>query len=468
MTTTVVAKLQHPQWGPCELVRVEATDWIVRVQSTGVRYRVSPERRGQFEFIHDEPPELPSNDHKPRPPRRVAVCDNAAARNARRVIESLRIGLPSLDGSTRQLAVGFTEMKDLIGSFLDDIDNDGGGAMIMKGAYGQGKTFALTMLEEIAHESGFITVRTEIDATENQLNKPHHICRDMMKHLRMPDSISVGVRQLAVKTHEMIRQHAPQNHVQRERWLMEHLECFPLAWLFSDPLFVTKDSLLGLLECDPNVPVCVARESHAFPPPPRQWPAFTAGTQGDFASYLLSGVGRLARLLGYKGLIVIMDEMEKWNLLNWNEQCRAGNLLGGLIWGATAELGQRGKHDKPRNLTHSRRCGGYPFTTTSRSFVGVAIAMTPREHEDPEHLWLDYGPILVGQLPPLTQQRLVKYCRLVMPVVAEAYGLSPPTDEELEKIASEATLAWRMHGEMTTRSGVQAAIAAFDNWRDWG
>lgn len=465
MAVSVVAKLRHPQWGPCELVRVEATDWIVRVGSTGVQYRVSSERRGQFEVIHDEI-ESPRGQ-KSYQPKRIAVRDNAAARNARRVVESLRIGLPSLDGSTRRLAVGFREMESLIGSFLRDIDSDGGGAMIMKGAYGQGKTFGLTMLEEIAHDSGFITVRTEIDATENRLNKPHHIYRDMMKHLRIPGGKASGVRELAAKTHDVIRQQAPQNHSQRQQWLMKHLECSPLAWLFSDPLFLHKDSLLGLLECDPNVPIGVARKSHAFPPDPRQWPAFTAGTQGDFASYLLSGIGRLARLLGYKGLLIIMDEMEKWNQLNWDEQCRAGNLLGGLIWGATAEEGRRGKHDNPRILKHSGRCNGYPFTTTNRNYVGVAIAMTPREHENPERLWSQYGPILIGEVPPLTERRLIRYCQLVMPVVAEAYGLSPPTDVELEEIASEASRAWRMHGDMTTRSGVQAAIAAFDNWRDW-
>lgn len=466
MTTSVVAKLRHAQWGPCELVRVEATDWIVRVESTGVQYRVSSERRGQFQVIHDEI-EPPSQDSEPPQPRQIVVRGGAAARNARRVIESLRVGLPSLDGSTRRLAVGSKEMESLIKSFLRYIDSDGGCAMIMKGAYGQGKTFALTMLEEIAHESGFITVRTEIDATENQLNKPHHIYCDMMKHLRMPDCHAAGVRGLAVKTHEMIQQQAPRDRSERQRWLNEQLECSALAWLFSDPLFVNKESLLGLLECDPNVPVSVARQSHAFPPQPSQWPAFTAGTQGDFASYLLSGIGRLARLLGYKGLLIILDEMEKWNQLNWKEQCRAGNLLGGLIWGATAEQGSRGKYDNPRILTHSGRCGGYPFTTINRNYVGVAIAMTPREHDDPEHLWSQYGPILVGQVQPFTERRLIRYCHLVMPVIAEAYGQAPPTKEELEEIASEATQTWRMHGDMTTRSGVQAAIAAFDNWRDW-
>ena len=52
--------------------------------------------------------------------------------------------------------------------------------MTLKGAYGQGKSFALTMLEEVACESGFVTARTEIDAAENRLSKPHHIYYSFM------------------------------------------------------------------------------------------------------------------------------------------------------------------------------------------------------------------------------------------------------------------------------------------------
>jgi hypothetical protein len=469
MTASLIAKLRHPQLGLCELVRVEATDWIIRVQTNGNHYRVSPERRGQFEIVREstEPTRPTRPKQRSQPQKDLSRRNDPTSRNARRVIESLRVGLPSLDGSTRQLAVGFTEMESLIKSFLHDIDSDGGGAMIMKGAYGQGKTFSLTMLEEMAQEQGFITVRTEIDATENQLNKPHHIYHDLMKHLRLPGSGSYGIRELASKTHDLIREEAPRNQPEREKWLETHLQCFPLAWLLSDPVFVTKEPLLGLLAGDPNVPARVGRQSHVALPPPNRWPAFTAATQGDFASFLISGIGRLARLLGYKGLLVIMDEMEKWNQLNWNEQCRAGNLLGGLIWGATAEEGHRNRYDNPKVIRHSGRCGGYPFTTISRNFVGVAIAMTPREHDNPEHLWSQYGPILVGEVQPFTERRLIQYCKLVMPLVAEAYSLSSPTTEELEEIASEASRLWRKQGDLTTRSGVQAAIAAFDNWRDW-
>ena len=402
-----------------------------------------------------------------RPPVEFVVPTSTAPRTARRAIESLRVGLPSLDGGTRQLAVGFRETERLINRFLRDIDADGGGAMVLKGSYGQGKTFALKVLEEIAGECGFITTRMEIDATENRLSKPLHIFRNLMRNLRLPDVDGPGVRALASKTNELLAEENRGNAAQRERWLNTMLGCFPLAWLLSDPDMPQKPRLLGILEYDPNYPVTAARMHHVHQVGAKVWPPVIYGTQGDFAAYVLSGIGRLARILGYKGFLIILDEMEKWTELNWADQSRAGNLLGGLIWGATAEEGRRGWNDHPRLLEHSRWCGGYPFTTEQRAHIGVAIAMTPRdEAADPEAIWCQYGTILIGDVPRFTNEELIAYSLAVVPLFARAYGIEFPSTVECDAIAADALCIWRRHGDLTTRSGVQAVIAAFDKWRD--
>ena len=456
MTASLVTQLRHSQWGPCQLVRVEATDWIVRVESTGVLYRVRSEARSQFEVVRN----TPTPDVAARSPIEFVIPTSAAARNARRAIESMRVGLPSLDGSTRQLATGFNETESLIRRFLRDIDSDGGGAMVLKGAYGQGKTFALTVLQEIALECGFVATRMEIDATENRLNKPHHIFRNLMRNVQVPGVAGPGVRELVSKTVELLAKECPGDAFKRQQWLNEQLGCFSLGWLLSDPEIQRKPHLLGILECDPNYPAAWARMYHRNPPMARTWPAFSAGTQGDFASFILSGVGRLVRLLGFRGFIIILDEMEKWHELNWADQCRAGNLLGGLIWGATAEEGQRGRKDHPRILEHSQRCGGYPFTTEQRTHVGVAIAMTPRgEAADPEGIWCQYGTILIGHVPKFNNEELVAYSRAVVPLFAKAFGVAGPNGAGTEANSRRGTLNWRRHGDLMTRSGVQAVIA---------
>src|SRR6516162_6600325 len=118
-----VAKLLHARLGLCELVRVEGTDWIVKPTSSRVHYRVPPEKRSQFQPVREAPQPAPQPSFE-----RIPSPKSPAGRNARRMIESLRIGLPCLDGSTRRLAVGFHEMEKLINGFLKDVDQEGGGA----------------------------------------------------------------------------------------------------------------------------------------------------------------------------------------------------------------------------------------------------------------------------------------------------------------------------------------------------
>lgn len=286
-----------------------------------------------------------------------------------------------------------------------------------------------------------------------------------MRNLRVPDgnSASSGCRVLAEKVQHLLADKSANSC--RRAWLEERLGCFPLSWLFSDPQLTSKPALLGILEGDPNFPASRARQSHVERAPPAFWPYFNAGTQGDFASFILSGIGRLANVLGYSGFIIVMDEMEKWHELNWYEQTRAGNLLGGLIWGATAEPGCRAEDDLPKSLNHSRRCGGYPFSTQQRSHVGIAIAMTPRGECDVDQSWFDYGPILMGDVPVLSERLLDQYCGSVAPFFAAAFGLVAPSKAEIGTIAREALRMWREYGDFSNRSGVQSVIAALDAWR---
>ncbi len=560
-TAGVLATLHHPKWGACELVRVEGTDWIVRLLSNGKLYRFPPSTRGQFTRTSPIEPAVSSSTQKAastirglatvrhadfglgellrievadwivtfdsngrtyryppavhgkltviddrtplktftrltvvdpnttqeevasaeqtiivsepplEPPTERSVAPSERHR-AFRVIESLRNGLPPTHIETRHLAVGFERISKDLKNLFHDVAVDGGRAMVIKGAYGQGKTFCLKLLEEMALEANFVVLRTEIDATENRLNKPHHIYHDLIAHLRLPGVNGNQLRTLALKARARVEEAtASISDAYRKAWaaveiLARDTGCPPLAWLVSDPHVADKPELLGLLSCDPGCHIPTARSMHRIRGGPRDWPVFNAGTQGDFASYLLSGIGRLAKTIGYKGLIIIMDEMEKWQDLNWKEQSQAGNLLGGLIWGATAERGKRTKQDEPLAITHSLRSGGYPFTTYERNHVGIAVAMTPRGYESPEDLWQQYGLLEMVYLPELTEHGLLAYCTKLAPIYATAFGLESPANGQLAPIAKRAVTAWKRRGEFTTRFGIQSAIASFDAWRE--
>lgn len=91
--------------------------------------------------------------------------------------------------------------------------------------------------------------------------------------------------------------------------------------------------------------------------------------------------------------------------------------------------------------------------------------MTPRSENDPALLWSQYGLLLVGDVPSLTKEGLRHYSKLVAPYFADAFGLAAPSDETVMAIANVALSKWKAYGDLTTRTGVQSVIEAFDEWR---
>ena len=516
-------EVNHPVWGKGYLVRVEGTDWIVAFSGLPAKIRIRAEDRrilelhqhrqdvsGGSQSAYSDAARPASNaptaqvptDHdlgestEPKGAKTDSVAGVTVSPEAgsprsdsrkklvestepivktrqrdllkMRAIESLANGLPAGGEYGRSLAVGFNQTKSLIDSFLEDVAQSGGGATVIRGQYGQGKTFALRAMEDVALEAGFLVAKTEVDATENRLNKPFHIYRDMMKNLRIPGRQQRGVLAFVQEIISRLPKSVVAMNVwERFNWLKIQSDCEPIAWLFSDALLLQKPKLLGLLAADPQCRISESRTVHSLQFGNRIWPAFTAGTQGDFASYVLSGISLLGKRLGFKGLILIMDEMEKWENLNWSAQIQAGNLLGGLIWGATNSGDRRRTYSYPGNLLHSNRCGGYPFSTEKRCHLGLAIAMTPRsDGNSPEAAWHEYGTILDVNLPQLTVDSLKSYAKKLAVLYAEAYGLQPPDEVTLSAITGDAIRLWHEGYERNTRSAVQSTIAALEHWRD--
>jgi hypothetical protein len=408
------------------------------------------------------------------------------SRRLRQAFESLRTGLSPVTAALRPLAVGVDVIERHAKQFFGRID-DGGASVVFRGGYGLGKTFNLQLLRELALEQNFCVMLTEIDSNRNQLHKPSSVIHSLIQSLRFPNNENAGVTELVRQMQAFLNQRFKHQHLQtvapsgwpwvlarvQREYLVNELECVPLAWILSDPMLPEKEQLIDLLACDPQEPVHRTRERHILfdkdKPVGMQWPAFSAGTQGDFGSYLLSGFGRLSRLLGYRGLIVLLDEMEKWENLNWKEQSRAGNLLGGLLWAASARDGDRDcSEDRmfcshPPELGHSARGGGHPFTTVSPCHLGIGIALTPRGDEGPEVDWAVYGAFETTELPEFTPAGLQEYFAKIYPLYCRGYGLRMGNSAVL---LQQALHSWLRNPDRSTRMGVRAVMAALDAWRE--
>jgi hypothetical protein len=254
--------------------------------------------------------------------------------------------------------------------------------------------------------------------------------------------------------------------------------------LLSDPGLLDKPKLVSLFCGENHGSASQARSCHVLPSGAYDWPTFFAGTQGDVGSYLLSGLGRLCRVLGFQGLVVILDEMEKWQDLDWKAQARAGNLLGGLIWGATAPLGRRDCRkrkqgyyrqgagwgfqsggwencDHPQCLQHSGWCGGSPFTTADSCHLGLAIAMTPRG-VGPEHEWKQYGSLEVVDLPQFGPRDFQDCFEKTKHLYVRAYGMATAVPSD---VMDTAYSQWTQSDDCSPRNGVIAIVDALDRWR---
>jgi hypothetical protein len=486
-------------------------NWVIEISRTRIELRIPATRRNEFSVIKVvpdpsapaaappatkvfmtggiEPSKMnggnrvaPTASH-PAPPKAAAALVQVSVTiphdklRLRKAIESLRNGLPAVNIDSHKLAVGLEDLEHEVDGLLNEVGGIGGSVKIVRGAYGQGKSLSLNLAAELALQKGFWVVQTEVDATERRLDKPSNIYRSLMQSLRIPGAQTHGVMELATKIAAITSQkigtggdHFYRNLYSTRAWLDEKLQCPPLAWLLTDPDLPKKEMLCGLLAGDSGWSITRARREHFIPGGPRDWPKFSAGSQGDFASFLLSGLGRLARLLNDKGLIVILDEMEKWQDLSWNQQTRAGNLIGGLIWGATEQDGRRERStaqcpnlSQPQNLQHSGRAGGFPFTTPRRAHLGLVIAMTPRGDHGPETLWKQFGPVQFFDLPEFTQATLSKYISTVGVHYANAYDLPQP-DNQI--IYHRAFSCWRENGDGSARTAVRATIQALDEWRN--
>jgi hypothetical protein len=529
-------RFTHHLLDECELVRLEGSVWVVKVVKTGIEFRIPPARRKDLRVVGavEVEPAVPSR-RQPIPPfvlkqrsvnpplasrpfesaflpsesptssaedpvrsssletdiqepptavpRRITSLLDEDARILRRVITSLKSGLSPpaqyLDG----FAVANERLFQYAGTFLDRVANSGGDALVIRGGYGEGKTFSLRRIEQLALARGFCVARTEVDSSEIRLDRPHNVYRNLISNFQFPPQGPSGPHALGEQLQHFVQACRPSNHLATtNQWLSKQVQCHPLVWLLSDPNFIQKRGLMELLAGDPG-PVGRRRSEHSYGAQPQDWPAFSAGTQGDFAAYLLSGLGRLARLMGHQGLVLLFDEMEKWQDLSWQQQTKAGNLLGGLIWAATARQGQRHCRGNSffardenrfqfqfqfgcahgRELQHSGRCNGYPFSTYGLCHVGIAVAMTPRGQEGPEHQWARYGPLAVVELPVFDTQAVHRYFQRIVPVYQRAYTLDKtPSNDVLD----QAVRRWRHSGDLTARSAVTSIIAVLDAWRD--
>ncbi|MDX9723191.1 MAG: DUF2791 family P-loop domain-containing protein [Myxococcota bacterium] len=358
------------------------------------------------------------------------VTASIPAAEAALTLEAMRLGVVP---STRVEAytVGRDEEMAAIAADLGRVEADGGAVRVFLGDYGTGKTHLLEIAQLSALARGHLCARVVLDPSETSPSQPKRVFRAAMRSLRYPDrseSSGLGLRPLlqqAIDNDEALAAFdvKPAKGRSTEQRLEQgyHLYLSPALSYFktlSRPLsrpprkvdeaqresWLEQQSnlLFEWLEGHPTVSnQLIDEELHKLPGHhPKIYSLLDYRPWSRIYGYLLSGIARLARAVGYQGLTVLLDEAEFYALLSPQNRAFARFLF--KAWSAAA-IG--GEVEKLSLDEEGREVGGYgiqrelPVQYHPRSGLYLILAMTPTA---------DGLAALEGAIPPDAISSLVR------------------------------------------------------------
>lgn len=310
-----------------------------------------------------------------------AVSSELPENLARRSIEAMRLGVVPVEDALAY-TVGRDDELERVDADLARAADEGGALRAFLGDYGTGKTHMLEIIRERALEEGFLAARAVLDPEETAPSHPKRVYRSLVRSLEYPDRPAAaaggleplfeaameGAKDGGSGESDEVRVRAevaeqflcepgqrgePREHLDEgaHLYLTPALRYFRrLRALESGPedssrshaeLEAARALLMDWIEGDPTV------SNNDIDRLMRK----TARPQGKIYSmldyrpwariygYILSGVSTLARLAGYRGLVVLVDEAEFYSLLSKQNREYARILFKALAWASMGEAG---------------------------------------------------------------------------------------------------------------------------------
>ncbi len=319
--------------------------------------------------------------------RRGGVRAGRASDQAARTLEALRLGVVP-HGDLRASSVGRDPELELVRSDLDQAAKSGA-ARVFLGDYGAGKTHLLELIEREALHAGFLVGRATFDAEYIMPSHPMRVYREVVSSLIYPDSDASTQPGLAPLFRKAVQDEKIGAEVREgRRGLGTHLYLRPALHYFKalegvdDP--VPRDLLLDWISgqrSEDNVELdavmrALFRSSKTFRGGARIYSLKDFQPWAHVYSYLLGGISVLARRSGYRGLVVLLDEAENFDLLGTAARAFAETVFSCL---ALAALGPDGVTFDEKEI----RKGGFspqrrlPLMFRRRQHLYLVSAMTP-------------------------------------------------------------------------------------------
>lgn len=404
-------------------------------------------------------------------PPAVDPADTSAAR-ATRLLEAMRLGVvPS--GDLSAFTVGRDALLRRVDAALSDTGAGIGAVLTVLGDYGTGKTHALELVAHRASEAGYLVASATLGAEETAPSHPARVYRALVRSLRYPGRTAAtqeGLRPLfdqAVRSPESVatfRLDAPADPGQDHVYLSTALRYWG-AMQADDPQVLARpgrarrraeldeeerercaDLLLGWIEASHQHRTDDVREELVR----------ALGTRGHLYAmkdyrpwariygYVLSGLAKLARTCGYRGLVVLLDEAEFFQVLGSADRDYARTLFKALTW---ASIGER--DDLPFTSDELDLGGqGVQQRLPGRAFddapLMTVFAMTPSSDDRADALGGAVPEDSIQELPALDAS---DYAELGRRVIEVYFGLRPSRVPAEALAAALAGTLQRLRGD---------------------
>ncbi len=444
-------RVEHPQYGRGQIMAVYkgGGEWLVRFES-GLRFR---RPRGEFEgegFSSTSPAPTATT---PIPNAPVTAPMPQDQFEARALIEALRLGVAPVQ-KAQALTIGLEGERSSLVAGLTQAQTQGGAVRAVVGDYGGGKSHIVELSTQEALARGFLVASTSLDLLELPPHRAFNIYASLVGGLRHPDTDERGLGPLLERSSE------------------KHLAgpLADLSVLEQDPLQLTLKALATTASSRQRLAwerwLMGGRRTKAMGgalkqvlPKGSRFPSlYKVGHNARQVAYLLSGLSVLARLAGYSGLCVLIDEAESYSLLTAQQRPKAGLFFSAMVYAASS-----GRHP---NLSETEfpqhRFWDYPLRYGSPAALFFLFTVTRSDNRLPLEEWLKPEEILTLDPHPAPQE-IAGFLRVLEGFHTQAYTYEPTERHGQVRRAAAEHLALGMRNHtFGVRGMVRLSVELFD------
>lgn len=395
--------------------------------------------------------------------------------HAQLTLEAMRLGVvPATD--LEDSTVGRDVEIDIIRRDLKAATLSGGRRAFL-GEYGLGKTHLLELIQQMALKKNFLVSRVILDHADNSPAQPKRIYHAVMRSLTYPDIPDVyGLGPLLAKAAELpevlkkflitkdkaISALTPREQLEEGMHLyltpalaythaLNHPETLRIPPYMGDPSVWAESARHNLNDWIEGHPTRsnqdINDELNAIRGRfPKIYSLLDCRPWAKIYGYILNGVAELAKMVGYAGLCIVIDEAEFYSLLSAQNRAYAKSLF--QAWSHAVG----GDDDLPFS-SEELITGGYgiqrdlPSRYSENPGLYLVFAMTPNS-EGIRVLQEAVAPQFICYLNPLSALDYLKMTEHVVALYKQAYpdekipdGISAPLSEVVTALSQQGTLS---------------------------